>query len=231
MATLLKGGHFYYNNIMKKMYVTYTPSHEVLFNNYFLPTYPRDYQLILQKAPQESITGDFMSDGFVSTERRRVEQIIDGIKKNWGEYIVHSDVDVQFFDLSCQQIEKELGNYDLIGADDIFGLCIGFMAIRANHKTLDLFSNLLQMYPIIVEKFSNMQVALNDIMLASKNNTVNYTKFSKMFFSIGMVNDAKVWDGEDFEVPQNILLHHANYTIGTENKIKLLQYVKSKRQV
>jgi hypothetical protein len=38
-----------------------------------------------------------------------------------------------------------------------------------------------------------------------------------------------VWNGSiDFKVPENILVHHANWTIGTDNKIKLLNEVRLK---
>ena len=35
------------------------------------------------------------------------------------------------------------------------------------------------------------------------------------------------WDGdESFDVPDDIVLHHANYTRGIDNKFKLLDLVK-----
>ena len=37
-----------------------------------------------------------------------------------------------------------------------------------------------------------------------------------------------VWDGQDFNIPADIIMHHANWIVGVQNKIKLLNLVKDK---
>ena len=36
------------------------------------------------------------------------------------------------------------------------------------------------------------------------------------------------WKGQNFDIPENLLMHHANWTEGIDNKIKLLEIVKNK---
>ena len=49
------------------------------------------------------------------------------------------------------------------------------------------------------------------------------------FFCSGHVLD-KCWEpGMDFAVPADIVMHHANWTIGIENKIALLEYVRNSK--
>ena len=39
----------------------------------------------------------------------------------------------------------------------------------------------------------------------------------------------KVWKGQKFKVPDTIKVHHANWTVGLKNKIKLLDYVRKQK--
>ena len=38
----------------------------------------------------------------------------------------------------------------------------------------------------------------------------------------------KPWSGEDFNIPENIVSHHANWVIGIDNKIKIMDIVREK---
>lgn len=52
-------------------------------------------------------------------------------------------------------------------------------------------------------------------------------KLSRRFFTIGHILKGK-WNGQDFVLPKNIVMHHANFTIGCRSKIQLLDLVKNK---
>ena len=54
-------------------------------------------------------------------------------------------------------------------------------------------------------------------------------KLSDRFYTIGLYRTEKDWEpGEDIRVPNNIILHHANWTKGVENKLFLMQLVRDK---
>jgi hypothetical protein len=49
------------------------------------------------------------------------------------------------------------------------------------------------------------------------------------FFSPGAISNKKWQSGQRIDIPKNIVLHHANWTEGIENKIAQLQYVNGYR--
>ena len=55
-----------------KVYTTYTPSHKIMYDNYFLKTLPDEFDVHAYEIPQECDTGDFYSDGWDKTCYRKV---------------------------------------------------------------------------------------------------------------------------------------------------------------
>ena len=69
--------------------------------------------------------------------------------------------------------------------------------------------------------------SLEDQTTLNKHIHMVKSKFlSNKFFTIGQL--IHVWRGQDFEIPYSILMHHANWTEGIDNKIRLLDKVKEK---
>jgi hypothetical protein len=120
-------------------------------------------------------------------------------------------------------------------------LCGGFFACRANDKTLALWKDIKEY--CLKNKSSHDQRALNFILNGfkpyNKNNKygIKWDYFPFEFYGPG----PELWDvfwkpGMKLQVPENILVHHANWAIGVKNKIRQMKYVKkvieqkSKRQ-
>ena len=70
------------------------------------------------------------------------------------------------------------------------------------------------------------------MVLNSKQNfglTINERVLPRnKYFTVAASTNAKQWVGQDFHVPTTIVAHHANWTVGLDNKLKLLQFVKNK---
>ena len=65
-------------------------------------------------------------------------------------------------------------------------------------------------------------------MIPNYNITVKKHKFlSKRFFTFGHIVP-RPWNGEDFDIRNDILVHHANWVAGIDNKIKILDLVREK---
>jgi hypothetical protein len=77
------------------------------------------------------------------------------------------------------------------------------------------------------EEYPGDQPALNDYL----NRSVHIKKklLPHSIFTIGMATGWKVWEGHEVEIPKDILVHHANYTVGLQNKIHLLDLVKNEK--
>jgi hypothetical protein len=228
-------------NIMAKsfeeamnIYSFYTDSHTVLKDEWFLPSLMAikdidNFNLIIRYYDQECERGSFNSKGWNKTMIRKVEMILDAIEENWGKIFIYADIDIQFFQPMRLLIEKEIQNYDIVLQKDSpeLEICAGFFACRANENTKKLWSTI---YRIMVEDPSrDDQKPLNKIL---RNNEMdikwNYLPIEFMSGGTLIGRYGYLWKpGIYLPIPSNIVLHHANWTIGVQNKIAQLEYVKS----
>lgn len=217
------------------VYALYTPSHEILVDTFFLPSLEKIndpyIKVILHKEAEQSCqSAHFMHSGWTKTTIKKIKLILKAIEENWGNIFIFSDVDIQFFTPFKNIILELMENYDLlIQKDNPKGtLCSGFFACRANHKTRQLFSDVLQ-YMLQHEEISD-QRALNRHI--SRNETKNKYDISwnylptDLFFGGGTFT-GKIWNQKSaLPIPENPIMHHANWVAGIEGKIKQLNYVK-----
>ena len=168
----------------------------------------------------QSGTGIFMDKGWENSMSDKLDQIIGSCE--FGEIFIHSDSDVYFFNSIEEKILEELGDFDIAFQDDgHVGLCMGFFICRPNSNVINLFKSVKS---ILNEFNGHDQNALNSIIDSSG---VKYKKLSGLFFNYGQ-KYGKVWDGEDFDIDPDILILHANWVIGVENKIKMISLVQQK---
>ena len=211
-----------------KIYTFYTPSHKEIYDKYFL-TSPaiEEYEVISEEFPQECLSGNYLSEGWMDTMHRKLDLIIKAIEDNMGEVFVHADCDVQFLKPSKEYIESIFHNtnVDIVLQDDIYTMCAGFFACRSSAKTLLLFN----MVKDNIRSFEHDQLALNHFIKNwnsyNRIEKLNYRVFDKRIWNVGH-SIYNRWDGQEFKVPENILVHHANWTVGTQNKLKLMGIVK-----
>jgi len=260
--------------INMKLYSIYTESHNVLVNDWFLPSLKDNYELVLRKYPQ---VGDLKQHKYGTAEFRKtmcfkVDLIIEAIKDNWGGIFIYSDVDIRFFQPFESIILKKMKGKDMIiQRDTKFGhMCSGFFAARGNEKNLRLWQdirNVLRMgaekeseqeilcelffdyksdfFSIIKQRCANMAMRFAHYLgryIFNKKENYSFRKRNQLknpynikwdylpvtFFSPCTRLNGKLWEpGMDIEVPENIIMHHANGTLGVENKIAQFKYVKN----
>jgi hypothetical protein len=214
-----------------KLYTFYTPSHAVLFNDWFLPSVSKlnEYDLVVEKYGQECESAEFMGEGWKKTTRRKITLMIRAIKENWGSFFVYSDVDIQFFRLTLPEIRKALMNTDIVFQQDDHNknACTGFFACKANSRTLIFWETVGKVMDIHAKHSDQASV-----ITLLKLNKHRFAGFSwgllPITFFGGGVLTGEMWNpGDDLVVPEEIILHHANYTVGVANKIEQLNYVRS----
>ena len=224
MAPCLK-----YQDYSMKFYTFYTPSHKTLYDNYFLPSFPHeDMELITDELDQECPSGTYREDGWSNTMRRKLELIIRGIKENKDDFIVHGDCDIQFFADPSTPLSKillsELGDNDIAFQNDGTKFCAGFFVCKCNEEILRLFTRVLSdlnLYP-------DDQEALNSLL---PQFGVSHECLSSRFYTCAMDNNWRRYEGHEHipvnaEELRNVVMHHANYTMGVDNKIKLLNRIR-----
>lgn len=200
-----------------KLYTTFTPSHRVLYENYFLKTLPTEFDLqVFEDLEQSCPSGNFYSEGWDKTCYKKIEIFYQACKENMGKPFFYCDVDVQFFGNILNTLLEELDGYDIACQDDITTFSSGVFICMANEKTLKMFHLMKNNYN------KEDQTTLNDHI-----HVCNHRFLSRKFFTFGHIIP-RPWYGEDFNIPQDILVHHANWVVGVENKIKILDLVRSK---
>lgn len=212
-----------------KMYALYTPSHEQLKDQFFLPSICDDFDIIFEFAEQTCSSAKFMDEGWTDTTIRKVDLIIRAIQENWGSIFIFSDVDIQFFQPIQQKILALMEGKDMVIQKNSPNgvLCSGFFACRGNEKTLQLWQDVKKVMQ--KNKLNSDQNSLNRcIKRKSKTNPYNvvWSYLPNTFFGGGTLTGHEWYPGMRLPVPKGIMMHHANWTKGIKNKIAQLIYVR-----
>ncbi len=202
----------------------FTPSHEDMANKWLLPSIQDDFEIIIGTGPQECKSGSFMQDGWIETTRKKVLHIIDTIENNMGHTMIFADPDIQLFGPVGPHITKLLKNNDIvIQRDNPSGtFCTGFFAHRCNEQMADFWKQvnryMLNNYPHKCD-----QRAFNEVVHKTQIKSAYLP--SNFFMGAGTLSGKKWNPGDKLEIPNDILMFHANYTAGLEKKEQLLKYV------
>lgn len=208
-----------------KIITFYSDSHYNIYNDYFLPSY-KNYlsqnKLITKKINQISPTGEYESEGFDNVMVEKINFIIENIDINEKTELVYADCDVQFF----KNFSVEMGDNDILFQDDFNAYCAGFFIAKQTQKVLDFFVDVKEKF--IKEK--NGKIHDQNIINMMFNEGYNKIKKDFLpndnFWTVAFSTQGQQWYGQDIEVPKNIVMHHANFTVGIQNKINLLNLVK-----
>ena len=211
-----------------KIYTTYSPSHENLYQNYFLSSIGSEFEVNAQKLNEDSnfyqktysyrLSFSGQTD---PAEHAKLKFWKVGCENNMGQIIVCSDVDVQFFGEAVPSLLEELGDFDVAcqygGSEGGVPLNGGFFVMRCNERTLNFLieidKNFTEDSQYMINKFKDL---------------CKCKALSDKFFTIGQVL-ARAWRGEvTFTLPNPILVHHAAGTSSMKQKIELLDLVKKR---
>jgi len=210
-----------------KIYTIYSPSHENLYQNYFLSSIGPEFEVNATKLNEDS---SFYQKTYSYTlslsgrsdpaEHAKVKFWKAGCENNMGQTIVCSDVDIQFFGEATLSLLEELGDFDIAyqhGGARTIPLGGGFFVMKCNEKTLNFLTQI-----------DNHFIEDSQYMINKFKDLCNYKLLSDKFFTIGQVLGG-IWRGEaTFTIPNPVLMHHAAGTFGMEDKIKLLDLVKQR---
>lgn len=205
------------------VYTFYTDSHKEifdLFEEYFYKNSDTKLKLIVSRFEQECPSATHKEHGWSTTMKRKVECILNALQETpENEWFVYTDCDILLFQGWMNVLNSNNSNFDIIIQNDFISLCAGFFFCKSNNKTKQLWQDVYNS----VERFGEDQTALNFFLKQSK--TLKIAILPESYFTYGLLNKS-VWQGtETFEIPSNIKMFHANWTEGTNNKIKLMKLV------
>lgn len=239
-----------------KLYAICSPSHAVLRDEWFLPSAKELFEeIIVEEVPQDCKRGEFKTKGWALTVGRKFDLLLRATEENWGGIFVFSDVDIQFFDLDTSYLASLLGDKDIVFQKNsaIDEVCTGFFVCRANENTKNLWKKAKNEIRENWDSYDDQDII--NFILGMRRCRLNWNEMYqvsdswiakiKLIFLIFFQEKAakldinldylpeefylpkKAWlPGDHLDIPKNIVLHHANWTKGLENKIAQLEYVK-----
>ena len=217
---------------MNKIITFYSDSHKILYEDYFLNSYnkylSKDFTLFEKKIDQLSPTGDFASIGFDKTMMEKILWILENIDINDNNYLVFADCDIQFF----KNLEFDLSSHDILFQSDFYenNYCAGFFICKQNERVFNFFKLVYDVFNSNMNGKIDDQAVINNLL---NNNLELDLKFgllpSNKYWTVGFSTGGIVWIGQDIVCPDEIIVHHANFTIGVNNKIELMNKVREKK--
>lgn len=204
-----------------KIYSCFTPSHDVLYRDYHLPSLPTQFSshsIALDIAGR----GDFMARDFLQSIEAKVELMLESIAANPGEAIIWSDVDILYFGDPAAVVAGLLtdGETDIwfqkehVGHSDEVNA--GLVLMRCNAAVAQLYRDVLAF--MRSNPGMHDQDGINHLL---RNGAAVRWKYLPLQFSARSHGWPPAWD---------IVAYHANCTIGEDGVgQKIRQFAELKR--
>jgi len=227
-----------------KAYTLFTPTHKDFLYNYLLKSfkYNPNIELSILYKPQLCETAESGSDGWHATMYYKVNCFYEKLKEcdEQTEYFMFIDPDIMIYkDFYEDLVTRMSQGYDVLFQNDgPGGVNTGFFIVRNNKKTRAFFNTVRGNLANFVEE----QVATNTLLRNLQQYPsiqVKWGMLPREYWTYGEIsgqfNSATGrlkghWDGVDetFEIPENIIIHHGNWTICKKDKYKILDIVEKK---
>lgn len=204
-----------------------SPSHERLFREHFIASLPISMflDLFVESLPQHVCpSGEFMSDGFKEMMQIKMLRLRSYcLKVPWPEEVaLYCDADVRFYEINSINPDELLGDNDVLFANDgnnTYGC--GVILFRPRESVRLMFQDIAD--ETIKDGVRDDQEALNRLMADGKIKA-KYGYLPNSFYTTGL--DGGRWPEYKPEIVQcGMVLHHANFTVGIQNKLDLLNHV------
>jgi hypothetical protein len=235
-----------------RMYTIYTDSHKEMYEQFLLPSIPDSFSLTATKFTQTCPTGEYYSEGWTQAVSRKTEVILDAIQQvresEGPDYFVFADCDIRFFADIHDDIALLMESNDFVAIDDNM-YCTGLFAIRADDRATLMWKWIGEH----IGRYGGDQMTCNAFLrkhnralrigqwiprflqppVLRRHTRVGPIRCGllprfKFFNYMHLGEESPVWDGNTRytitdEQLDSMLALHANYTVGIENKIGLLE--------
>ena len=125
-----------------KLFSIYTDNMATMKDEWFLKTIRDDFNIYIKYIG--NIVGDYGTPAYHYCLKEKIELIQEAIRDNQGEVIVWADIDVQFFGEVEPLVKDVIEGKDIIFSRYYDKPDTGFVAIRCNEKTQDLFDSIAE---------------------------------------------------------------------------------------
>jgi len=202
-------------------YLTMTsPSYAPLTDHMIKTSGVRFDEWEIMHEPQRS-SGNFGESWFNEICCKRPARILELLREGHDVFVV--DGDVTFFDPITEiEIHPKASVQAQIDPDS--GLCCGAILYKSNYRVIEFMEVVLQNC-IASGSAHNDQVITNAVLQQFPQVRPRLAAFNTIH-SFATLVEPRLWMGDDFDIPTDCQAFHANFAIGIDNKIKLLQYAR-----
>lgn len=217
--------------MMLRLVTYYTPSHEQMCREFVLSRVVGFDKIHSTQCEQTCPSGVFKSHGWNECMLDKLRCLMALPQDGMPTVYVDSDVALMNgFSEFCKEIFESLPDNGIAFSNDIIQLSAGIMFFRSTEVVQGFWRLVAELSPIL-----NLQD--QDVI----NNLFDESKTGKFILpivpsvlpsdkvcnwaTINTPNPPSLWDGEPFEVPQSCVAWHANWTLGIENKMRMLNRV------
>ena len=192
-----------------KLFYYYSPNFVVLRDR-FLGSLKDNFNI--NEARFENFHTDGSHGGGLQSWERAVGSTLQAIKDNMGEVILKCDVDINFYQPVIPLIESMIQGKDIIFQRELsnFGVNIGFMAIRCSERTFNFWSKVYR----LSKRYVIWDQGVCNMLLHESQNGILWGRFP-----------SSVWCKTQVELPESIIVHHANLCSGVESKLEQLNQI------
>ena len=208
------------------IYCLVTLSHRVLYENWFLRTLPRGCYpkpLFVEASPE--VFGEGNWHRVVAHKFSLLERAFASEPE--GQVFVLSDVDIRFYGPFAADLTRRMSHFDVLfqhNRPSLPGiprhLCTGFMGIRNNRRSREFFQLAHQRLEALNRPTIGDQRACIEV-LEEDPDKLCFDILPESYWSPGSILGRWV-PGVPLTPPLELMLHHANHTVGIENKIQQL---------
>ena len=194
-------------------------SHRALFESHLKPTAPCEVRVV---EVEQKGSGEFETPGFGEAMRAKYSMLYSAARGT--EVFAHSDADVRFY--GTEDLSSLLGDRDILFQCDLWQdsvVCDGLLVARPCNAVARLFADVAELGCGLPQ----LQGMLNAIV---RGRALNWAFLPPRYWTAG-AHRGELWKlGDPVYPPHDLAAHHANWTVGVENKLKLLQAVQEIRK-
>lgn len=207
-----------------RMYSVCSESHQQLRAEWMLGTLKDPWEIVSVDLNLRG-SGAYRDADFMAAVRAKVDLLERAIDENWGQPFIVCDVDVQFFGPVQTDLLHLMGSLDLVAQDDgRAGYCAGFYVAIANER--------IRRMARMMRETLNARPELSEQPVFNQAIKATATPAGRLpgrYFNPGQSKRRPTrWvPGNGIEVPEPVAIHHANWTIGVENKLQQLRVVRA----
>jgi hypothetical protein len=225
-----------------KAYTLFTPSHEKFLKEYLLDSfkYNPNIDLTIINKPQLCETAEFGTDGWNATMEYKASCFYENLKRcdEEKEYFMFIDPDIVIYRDFYDDIIKRMEGKDVVWQNDgPGGVNTGFFCVRNNKTTRSFFKTVLGN----LTKFEEEQRTANYLLRNLHNFPSIQIKWAVLpneYWTYGHIAGQPDGKGglkghwfntdETFPIPDNIFIHHGNWTRTKDDKYKILDIVRKR---